>query len=455
MVEMESPLKILQVSTADRLAGAESSAWNLFEAYRQKGHQSWLAVGYKFLQNPDVFEIPNDIYRTRWARICLGLSSPLWNERTKIRGIFHLRKILRSIGEPQSWLESQRGFEDFNFPGTSHLLNLTPERPDILHCHNLHGGYFDLRVLPLLSHQVPVILNLRDAWLLSGHCAHSFDCDRWKIGCGQCPDLTIPPAIQKDATSYNWQRKQDIYKKSRLYITTPSKWLMDKVQSSMLKGVQNRVIPNAIDLTVFNPGSQTEARQALGLPVNAKIVLLIAHSIFKDYETMEAALSKLEKTDDAELIFICLSKRKGVSKLIGQGKMIYRGLERNPHNMALYYRAANVYILSAKAEAFGKTVAEALACGVPVVATSVGGIPEQIQHGKTGFLVPPKDSYSMSESIKKLLKNSESLFAMKELAATYARLNFGLERQVNDFLNWYEEIIEDWKVHKSESSSLN
>jgi len=50
------------------------------------------------------------------------------------------------------------GREDFNFPGTHQLLRLLPGRPDIVHAHNLHGGYFDLRFLVPLSHQVPLIL---------------------------------------------------------------------------------------------------------------------------------------------------------------------------------------------------------------------------------------------------------------------------------------------------------
>ena len=77
-------------------------------------------------------------------------------------------------------MERKLGFENFNYPGTWKLLNLPPKPPTIVHCHNLHGFYFDLRFLPRLSQQIPVILNLRDTWLLTGHCAHFMDCERWK-----------------------------------------------------------------------------------------------------------------------------------------------------------------------------------------------------------------------------------------------------------------------------------
>ena len=442
MADIQRPLRILQVSTADLGGGAEGSAWNLFKAYRARGHNSWLAVGRKRSDNPDVLLIPNDAHGSRWARAWLATGTRLEPLVGRVRGVGRLRNMLGWIGEPRRSLEQQRGYEDFNFPGTWQLLSLTPKPPDIVHCHNLHGKYFDLRALPWISHQVPVILNLRDAWLLSGHCAHSLGCERWKTGCGQCPDLSIHPVIPRDATAYNWQRKRNIYRRSRLYITTPSQWLMKKVQASMLCGVQYRVIPNAIDLRVFRPGSQAEARRTLNLPDNAKIVLLIAHNVFKDYDTMEAALSQLDKSDNTELMFICLGK-SSADKVVGQGRMVYRGFERTQERMAQYYRASDVFIHAAKDEAFGKTVTEAMACGVPIVATAVGGITEQIANGKTGFLVPPGDSQSMSAAVKRLLTDPDLRSSMGEAGVADAGRRFGLERQVDAFLAWYQEILED------------
>jgi glycosyltransferase involved in cell wall biosynthesis len=453
MTDMRRPLRILQVSTTDRGGGAEGSAWNLFQAYRALGHDSWLAVGYKYSDDPNVLQIPKDACQSRWGRACLAAGRSLAPLEGRIRGVGYLHDVLRCIAEPRRLLEQQRGYEHFNFPGTRHLLDLTPKPPDIIHCHNLHGNYFDLRALPWLSQQVPVILNLRDAWLLSGHCAHSFDCERWKIGCGHCPYLSTYPSIKRDATSYNWQRKCNIYKKSRLYITTISQWLMDKVCASMLRGVQYHVIPNAIDLTLFQPGNQAEARRTLYLPDSAKIVLLIAHNEFKDYDTMESALSLLDRNDNAELIFICLGK-SGADKLIGQGRMIYRGFEHNLERLVSYYRAADVFIHAAKDEAFGKTIVEAMACGVPVVATSVGGITEIIENDKMGFLVPFRDSYAMSVAVKRLLADSNLRSSMGEAGIAEARRRFGLERQVNAFLGWYLEIIEDWKQRNKRAEAI-
>ena len=107
--------------------------------------------------------------------------------------------------------------------------------------------------------------------------------------------------------------------------------------------------------------------------------------------------------------------------------------------MALCYRAADVFIHTANAEAFGKTVTEAMACGTPVVASAVGGICEQVIHAETGFL--GKDAEELAAHAACVLQAStETTAAMKENAARRGAF-FSLKRQVTAFLDWYHEIL--------------
>ena len=140
-------------------------------------------------------------------------------------------------------------------------------------------------------------MTLHDAWLLSGHCAHSFECERWKSGCGHCPDLTIDPAIRRDATAYNWRRKAKIFAGSKLWVATPSRWLMRKVEESMLARaiVEARVIPNGVDLTVFGPADKEAARARLRYPRRALVVLspatALRENIWKGSRTVREGVS--------------------------------------------------------------------------------------------------------------------------------------------------------------------
>jgi glycosyltransferase involved in cell wall biosynthesis len=459
----QSSLRILLVSTFDLGGGAEASAWNLFKAYPRRGHAAWLAVRGKLTDDPNVLLIPSDSFRSRWAKLWLGMRNHLRPTTAGyMRGMWRLDYSLRWLSEPRRWMEVKQGYEDFHFPGTRRLLELT-EPPDILHCFNLHGGYFDLRALPWLSHQLPVILDLRDAWLLSGHCAHSFDCERWKTGCGHCPDLTIYPAVSRDATAHNWRRKQNIYSNSRLYVSTPCRWLMQKVEQSILAPavVESRIIPSGVDLTIFHKTDKRETRASLGLPQNAKILLFTANgirrNIWKDYETMRAAISLVsERSRGQRVLFLALGEDAAPER-IGEAEVRFIPFQEKPGTVARYYQAADQYVHAARADTFPRVVLEALACGTPVVATAVGGIPEQVKsislnsenvqwktygvERATGVMVPPGDAEGMALGIGQLFNDDLLRRRLGENAAKDALERFDLQKQVDCYLEWYQQLL--------------
>jgi glycosyltransferase involved in cell wall biosynthesis len=346
---------------------------------------------------------------------------------------------------------------------------LIPGKPDIIHCHNLHGGYFDLSYLPDLASAIPTVITLHDAWLLSGHCAHSFSCQRWRAGCGDCPDLTIPPAITVDRTAENWMRKAAIYKRCQLYITTPSKWLMNKVHESMLACavIDSAVIPNGVDLSVFTDVQRRdEARRRLGIDQGDFVLVFAANGVranaWKDIDTLRNALkivaARLQNQRSVRMLAI---GEDAPNEFIGDAILEFIPYVEDANILAQYFRASDVYVHAARADTFPTTILEALACGTPVIATAVGGIPEQVRSldltctatgadthdvdRATGILTDAGNPMAMAAAIEYLANNPPVTSRLAENARLDAVERFDINNHVETYLQWYRHILDNKK----------
>jgi glycosyltransferase involved in cell wall biosynthesis len=439
-------MKILQVNQITGRGGAAGLCMALHKALLAGGHESAVLVGRQSREIPGVGLLEHDRYRSNWGLFWMAQARWLIRYSGRVRGAQRVsERWLPRVAAPRRFLSWWSGQEDFDFPGTRHLLEQTPFSPDVLHLHNLHGDFFDLRELPRLSRAVPTVISLHDAWLLSGHCAHSFDCERWKTGCGDCPRLDIPPAVRRDGTAFNWLRKQAIYQDSRLSLVCPSQWLADKVRQSILMPGTERlqVIPNGVDTSVFKPGDKAAARKMLGWPQDAFIVMFAASGVrknmWKDYPTMREAIRLAgERVDDRPIRFFAVGETAPPEQA-GAATIEFLPYRES---LAACYQAADVYLHAARAEVWGMVITEALACGTPVVATAVGGIPEQIIEGGTGFLVPVGDALALAQRLTFLEQAPDLVRTMGAAASQDAADRFSLKRMVANYVQFYQEVID-------------
>lgn len=456
----ETPLTITQVSTFERGGGAENVAWNLFQGYRARGHRSFLVVGRGASGDPDVYQFDDLKGRSAWTQALLRRRRRLLG--TQNPAALQAARFLRVLAEPGREWNRRRGREDLEFPGSHRVLDVTPVPPNILHCHNLHGEYFDLRILPELTRRLPVVLTLHDAWLLGGGCAHSVDCERWRDDCGSCTRPDLYPASMRAGAAYNLRRKAAIMAASRVYLATPSSWLMRRVEDSLVAPAiaESRVIPNGVNLSVFHPGSSAHAREALGIDQHARVLLFAANGIrsnpWKDFRMLERTLEILgvgEGTPPARILLIALGE-EGQGRRIGSAELRFVGYQDDPRTVSEYYRAADIYLHAARADTFPTSVIEAAACGTPVVATAVGGIPEQVTslypwgdgnvetgRSPTGVLVQPRDAQEMAAAVRRLLADDGLLERLGQNAANDASRRFALDAQVDAYLDWYRSIL--------------
>jgi glycosyltransferase involved in cell wall biosynthesis len=120
-----------------------------------------------------------------------------------------------------------------------------------------------------------------------------------------------------------------------------------------------------------------------------------------------------------------------------ENKVIFVGMRSDVNVLLL---CSDVFVLSALAEAFPFVNLEAMAARRPVVATNVGGIPEIVISGETGFLVPPKDPDSLAKAVIKLLENPEMASLMGEKARKMVEAKFTIENAVAAYMQLYLSI---------------
>ncbi len=351
------------------------------------------------------------------------------SEKTSIFGYKKFSRIL-----------SEQGFLYSFLPIESRLILTTASKisPDIIHIHNIHGGYFQTNLLSKLPKIAPIVWTFHDMFPITGHCAHSFECKKWKTGCGNCEKLDIYPALKKDRTKFLWNYKNKVFNSVDFTIVAPSLWLKKCVEESFLKNKDVRLIYNGIDLETFKKTDKSAARKELGLPENKKILLFSAdggvQNPFKGGEFVSLAFEKLQNRND--ILFLNIGGNIGQ---LSENWLDY-GYVNNAQTMAKLYSAADIYLFPTLADNCPLTAIESLACGLPVATFETGGVPEIVENGISGFVVEYKNGEKLVEALEKLLDNDELREKMAENAVAASK-KFSSERMVLEYLRLYEELL--------------
>jgi len=409
-------MNIATIHAADQGGGAERSVLTLHRSLQAAGHCSRLYVGYQHLAEEGVEAVP----RIRPFPGALGL----------------IRR-----------LEAITGLQNLRAPGFRHLIRSLPAETDVLHLHSLWGSghYADIGGIALAAHRYPTVLTLRDEWLLTGHCAYSHQCTRWRQGCGHCPDLTIPPAVSRDATRINVWRKRRALHRAPLWITTVSAALKRQAERSPITaGLPIRVIYNGIDLRAFQPGCRREARAALGLPQDRILVLLTGQSI----EGIQQGIAQqgaraLERVQDPRVVALLVghSAQRVASTLRVPSVVV--PFQTTPEAMASCYRAADLTLVTSEVETFGRVAAESLACGTPVISSDAGGLPEVVPHRVGGWVVPNRQVEGFEAALRQLLADELLRSRLAQGGLEWVRARFADDHITGQYLELYQEITQE------------
>lgn len=398
-------MNILQINSGDIGGGAHLVAYNLYKKLNTGKDRCFVLSGEKKSDEKKIIKIASPRFLT-YLNLFFGTEY-----------LFYLNTF---------GISKRRVFKD----------------ADIIHYHNLHGYYFNLLAFPYLTSLKPSVWTFHDMWPILGHGAHSFDCLRCESGkfCSEHKDL-YPKLYTWDTNPFLYNLKRKLLENSNFRIVVPSLWLKGKVENSFLKDKEITVINNGVDTDVFHPYSKT-IKKELKLPSDKTIITFVASggltNTWKGIDNIVEVVKYF--INDKNKIFVSIG---GINEKINFPNLIQIPFLRDRNMLAKYYSASDLFLMMSDIENFPLVSLEAMACGVPVVASNVGGIPEQIEHLKNGYLCNTKSDFI--NGIVKLTSNKGVLKILSKNAYQKVLEKYTLEMMVKKYKDVYREVINEFK----------
>ncbi len=324
----------------------------------------------------------------------------------------------------------------------------TPDRvreafPDLVNLHWICRGFVPIKTVAEIDR--PLVWTLHDSWAFTGGCHVPRDCLRYRESCGFCPQLTSGKEI--DLSRWIWKQKRRYWDLADLTVVAPSEWLAQCAKtSSLFSDRRVEVIPNGLDTTVFKPVDSSIVRRQTHVPADKVIILVGAMKTLRDenkgFHLLKPALQRLVANGwarRAELVVFGEPEPRH-PPAVGL-KTTYVGYVDDDAQLARLYSAAAVFVAPSIQEAFGLTVLEALACGTPVVAFDVSGIPDMVEHKKTGYLARPFDTEDLANGIAWVLKDHDRRQLLSSRAREKVEQEFTVEKVVRRYASLYEDVL--------------
>jgi len=405
-------MKVLHVNTYDTRGGASRAALRLVHGCHAQGIDASLLVKRKLGDDPAV---------RRSSSILTRLRSPF---SYRLDSYVMRMNYPRRIGNIST--------EWFSALSADELNNASA---DIIHLHWVLDGFLSVEEIAAIDK--PLVWTLHDMWPLTGGCHYSYDCEKWRIGCGSCPHLCSDN--NDDLTHEIWLRKELAWKLRKITFIAPCQWIADCVRNHpFLSNHRVETILHGIDLKAFQPFCPRTAREQLGLAQDTPLILFGAVDLDapgKGGALLTEALKRVKAQNPAvELVVFGGSKTLPDFPI----KTHVLGYLSNEEKLRMAYSACDVFVSAGIFETGPMTVMEAAACKTASVGLRAGGTPDRIEHSATGYLATPGDADDLASGILTVLSHADE-FGL--CAHAKAQMEFSLKHQAARHRELYEQIL--------------
>jgi D-inositol-3-phosphate glycosyltransferase len=267
------------------------------------------------------------------------------------------------------------------------------------------------------------------------------------------------PAEMEGAYRINGER-QVVRMADKIVAATPA----EVSQLIELYGVKKDciiTIPPGVDTARFYPIPQDEAKEAINIGCKNRLLLFVGRiEPLKGLPNLIRALQLIRQNSTSENECYCLVviggdpdadsstmseemvRVKALCKELGVEDLVVFLGKKSQETLPYYYSAADVLIMPSYYESFGMVALEAMACGTPVIASQVGGLPFLVQDGITGYVVPGGSPEALVNSLLNLMNNPDLRTKMGQQAASYA-LNYSWKLIAKRIARTYTAMLKE------------
>lgn len=410
-------MRLLHLNQSDLWGGAARAAFRIHEGLQRIGLNSRIGVDRKISDE--------------WA--VLGPRNKFEKALSQLRpaiGNAFIRAMLKTGNQIQ---------HSASLFSSSWPKRLNGIKTDILHLHWICGEMLSISDIGRLSR--PVVWTLHDMWSFCG-AEHYTEDFRWREGYKR----NNRPASESglDLNRWVWERKRKYWRRP-FHIVTPSRWLGQCVrESSLMHDWPVTVIPNALNTEIWAPVDRTLARRLLDLPLDSPLVLFGAmggaQSSIKGFDLLRAPLRHMwDSRRDLQLAIFGQSTPEKPEDL--GFPVHYLGHLYDDLSLRILYSAADVMVIPSRQDNLPNTGVESLACGTPVVAFDTCGLPDIVNHMKTGYLARPFDAEDLAAGIQWVLADSSRYIELSSNAREAAVTRFSENVVIPQYLAVYERAL--------------
>ena len=380
-------MRVLIVNTSDRSGGAAVAANRLMMALNNHGVKVKMLVRDKISDSLTIVALPK---------------SPLlhWNflwERFVIYCRLHF---------------SRKHLFEIDLANTGSDITRLPEfqEADVIHLHWINQGMLSLGTIrKILRSGKPVVWTMHDIWPATGLCHVTLGCRYFTSVCHQCR-LLPGGGSDNDLSTSVWRKKERMLDGESIFFVACSRWLAGEAKASgLLKGQKITSIPNPIDTHVYKPGDRMEARRRLGLKEDRQYILFASQRATNENKGMDYLIEACRQLHDLPQVTVLIlgGHAEEVAPQLSLDA-VPLGYVNDERRIVEIYQAADVFVLPSLSENLPNTIMEAMACGLPCVGFRVGGIPEEIDHKRNGYVAEYRNACDLANGIRWVLTSAKS-----------------------------------------------